>query len=325
MKRIDGVCPLYELRRMREQQHLRSLIGFTLQLHFVLLVLRSALRPNNWERLMKAKLCCGRIARFATASRLLPGWRFLPAPDASHRFRKRQRRSAGPACESGFERELLEQHARRACFTRTLIDINNAGTSIDFGFSSPVGTDSFNGPAGVTTNSAADPSRNRGRRHRRSCARQSGSQGSRGRFCRSRQSIRDSKSKNLDPAKKYTLTFFGSHKFSDDDATVYSVYTDNTYYNAGQLPPASTSRRPVRPICTIATRWSRSATSRRRQATFLYVQFTGANGHTGYLNDMRIVGTIPEPSTILLVGELRRAGFRFSATLNMLDLKNHVY
>ena len=38
-------------------------------------------------------------------------------------------------------------------FYTNLVDINNVGTTIDFGFSTPVGTDSFNGPAGVTSNS----------------------------------------------------------------------------------------------------------------------------------------------------------------------------
>lgn len=32
-----------------------------------------------------------------------------------------------------------------------LIDLNNVATTIDIGFDTPVGTDSFNGPAGATT------------------------------------------------------------------------------------------------------------------------------------------------------------------------------
>src|SRR6266404_4767975 len=36
-------------------------------------------------------------------------------------------------------------------FYPNLIDINNVATTIDFGFSTPVGTDSYNGPAGVTS------------------------------------------------------------------------------------------------------------------------------------------------------------------------------
>src|SRR5690349_6805145 len=42
-------------------------------------------------------------------------------------------------------------------FYSNLVDTTNTPTTVDFGFSTPVGTDSFNGPAGVTSNSPLTP------------------------------------------------------------------------------------------------------------------------------------------------------------------------
>ena len=96
----------------------------------------------------------------------------------------------------------------------------------------PVGTDSFNGPAGVTTFPNPTPAEiaatdidaaalgNLGVKEAAiDFAASPGGADNRTRF----------EIQQLDPTKTYNLTFFGSHKFSDDDTTVYSVYTDNTY------------------------------------------------------------------------------------------------
>src|SRR5688572_7116335 len=115
-------------------------------------------------------------------------------------------------------------------FYQNLVDTSNTPTTIDFGFSTPVGTDSYNGPAGdtsggtpashvpntdidavalgilgvkeaafdfVTNSSDADPLR--------------------------------FEIQQLDPTLTYKLTFFGSHKYNTDNTTRYSVFTDNTY------------------------------------------------------------------------------------------------
>ena len=116
-------------------------------------------------------------------------------------------------------------------FNTNLIDIDNNATAIDLGFETPVGTDSFNGPAGATslppiaaevaaTDIDAAALGNLGIKEAAfDFAASPGAADNRTRF----------QIQQLDPAMTYTLTFFGSHKFSTDDATVYSVYTDDTY------------------------------------------------------------------------------------------------
>src|SRR5262249_34847065 len=116
---------------------------------------------------------------------------------------------------------------------------------------------------------------------------------------------------NLDPAKKYALTFYGSHKFSDDDAAVYSVYTANTHSTL--VPSGSRNfQTPTMPWLhnrdTVLTLGNLAP----QASNILYVQFTGAGGHFGYLNSLQIVGSIPEPSSVLLmaIGTLLPFGFR---------------
>ena len=154
LKRIADVRRRFpsESRTKRVQHHLLSLIRFTLQSHFVLLVLRSTLRPNNWERLMKDKLCCGRIARFAMAFAIVAGVTVSACAqtlliDFGNDASFRGATTASPDSNGNYWNSM-----QPGLFYTNLVGINNVGTGINFGFSSPVGTDSFNGPAGVTTN-----------------------------------------------------------------------------------------------------------------------------------------------------------------------------
>ena len=81
----------------------------------------------------------------------------------------------------------------------------------------------------------------------------------------------------MDPAKKYDLTFFGSHKFSVDATTVYSVYTDNTYTtlvgsaNLDVQDPADPSLHNRDTVATISNLSPQAD-------NILYVQFVGSNG-----------------------------------------------
>lgn len=187
-------------------------------------------------------------------------------------------------------------------FVTDMVDIANNPTTIDLGFSTPVGTDSFNGPAGVTSfpptpaeiaatdvdtvalgllgGSLAGPF---------DFAASPGGLDNRTRF----------ELQQLDPTKRYNLTFFGSHKFSDDDATVYSVYTDNTYTTlvaSGSLnvqtpgSPNLHNRDKVLVLSNLAP----------QTGNILYVQFVGANGNLGYLNDL-LITAVPEPASVLLL------------------------
>jgi hypothetical protein len=187
-------------------------------------------------------------------------------------------------------------------------DINNSPTTIDFGpDGTGVGTDSYNGPAGATdtppTSShvaltdidtvalgnlgvleagfdyAASPGPD-----------QSGNMAA---------NLTRFQIQQLDPAKTYSLTLFGSHKYSADATTIYSVFNDPAYssligtasLNVHDLADASLhNRNTVATISGLAPDAS----------GILYLQFVGATGAQGYLNSMQITG-VPEPSSLMLL------------------------
>jgi hypothetical protein len=183
-------------------------------------------------------------------------------------------------------------------FYTDLLNTSGAATAIDFGFSTPVGTDSFNGPAGVTSNSPLTPA------EIAAADIDAGALGILGIKAAAVDFAAEVNTRfeiqSLDPTKTYNLTFYGSHKFSADDATVYSIYSDNTYTTAvasGSLnvqtpgSPNLHNRDTVLTLSGIAPQAS----------NILYVQFTGSNGHTGYLNSLALTA-VPEPASMLLVG-----------------------
>jgi hypothetical protein len=178
-----------------------------------------------------------------------------------------------------------------------LVDLENVPTTIDIGWDTPVGFDSYNGPAGPTgpadnkqdlrdfdlplTDIDAVALGNLGGALEGPFDYITGP-GPENPDKRVRFQIQ-----NLNPAQTYTLTFFGSHSFSDDLETVYSVYTDSTYTTL-----VDTVRLEVRdPVefwlhnrDTVATLSDLSP----QTDNILYVQFVGATGNLGYLNDIQI-------------------------------------
>lgn len=187
-------------------------------------------------------------------------------------------------------------------FYPDLIDTAGALTTIDLGFDTPVGTDSFNGPAGATSfpfPTAAEIAATDidavalGKLGIKEAAIDFAASPD-GPDKRTRFQIQ-----SLDPLKTYNLTFFGSHKFSDNDATVYSIYSDNTYSTlvASQSLNVQTPGSPwLHNRDTVATINGISP----QASNILYVQFVGSQGGLGYLNDMQITA-VPEPSSALLV------------------------
>jgi hypothetical protein len=172
-----------------------------------------------------------------------------------------------------------------------LIDTDNNATTLDLYFDTPVGTDSFNGPAGITDektlefdvemtdiDSAALGNLGGALEGPFDFAASPGGADNRTRF----------QIQQLDPAKKYTLTFFGSHKYSDNATTVYSVYTDNLYttlVDSASLdvmepgpPNGQHNRDKVAAISNLSPQTGNT----------LYVQFVGSEDGMGYLNDMQI-------------------------------------
>lgn len=177
-------------------------------------------------------------------------------------------------------------------------DISGATTAIDFGFSSATGTDSYNGPAGPTDTPPLIANLFNTDIDAAALGNLGGSlAGAFDYYVSSRFEIQ-----GLDPTKKYNLTFFGSHKFSTDSNTIYSVYSDNTYSSL----VASTSLQIQDPNMpwlhnrdTVATISNLSP----QTDNILYVSFIGETGAEGYLNALQIE-VVPEPASIfmLLVG-----------------------
>jgi len=183
-------------------------------------------------------------------------------------------------------------------FYTNLVNTSNVPTTIDLGFSTPVGTDSFNGPAGPTSFPNPTPAE---------IAATDIDEVALGNLGVKTAAIDFAAEVNvrleiqqLDPTKRYNLTLFGSHKFSTDDATIYSVFTDNTYstlVNSVSLnvqtpgAPHLHNRDQVAVLPNLAP----------QAGNILYLQFTGGSGGTGYLNDLQIE-VIPEPGSIFLLG-----------------------
>ncbi|TWT92863.1 hypothetical protein Pla108_40030 [Botrimarina colliarenosi] len=180
---------------------------------------------------------------------------------------------------------------RTGVFYPGLLGADNQPTTIDFGFSTPVATDSYNGPAGATdtttvgtdvffTDIDAPALGDLG-------VLQAAFDFVAG------PSLADNavrfEIQSLDPLKVYDLSFFGSHKYSTDATTVYSVYTDNTYTTLvdtvsldvqDSLDPSLHNRDTVATLSGIAP----------QADNILYVEFIGSTGAEGYLNAMKLVG-----------------------------------
>ena len=187
-------------------------------------------------------------------------------------------------------------------FISNMTAIDNSATTIDLGFDTPVGTDSFNGPAGVTSFPNPTPAEIAATDIDAAALGNLGIKEAAIDFAASPGGANNNtrfQIQELDPTKTYTLTFFGSHKFSDNDTTVYSIFSDNTYSTLVasaslnvQTPgmPWLHNRDTVATISGLAPQAS----------NILYVQFVGSNGGLGYLNDMQITA-VPEPSSLMLL------------------------
>ena len=150
-------------------------------------------------------------------------------------------------------------------FYADLVDRSNQVTAVDLGFDLDGGTDNFNGPGGGVdgaalallggaTNAVNDY------------------------YVSSRFQIQ-----GLDPSRTYQLTFFGSHKFSTDDATVYSIYSDNAY--TGVVASASLNvQTPGSPWLHNSNQVAVITNLTPQAGNILYVGFAGSGGHEGYLN-----------------------------------------
>ncbi|QDV73955.1 hypothetical protein [Botrimarina mediterranea] len=182
---------------------------------------------------------------------------------------------------------------RTGVFYQELTDISGAATTIDFGFSTGVATDSYNGPAGATDAATVDVDvfftdiddvalGDLG-------AFEAAFDYVAGPSLPTNNQVRF-EIQQLDPSKRYELSFFGSHKYSIDATTVYSVYSDNTYSTLvgtvsldiqDEMDPSLHNRDMVAVLSGLAP----------QDSNILYVEFVGSNGGDGYLNSMKLVAT----------------------------------
>lgn len=175
-------------------------------------------------------------------------------------------------------------------FVENMIDINNGATTIDLGWDTPVGTDSFNGPAGPTDASTLTTDVQFTDIDAVALGNLGGSLEAAFDFAAG-PSLADNRVRlqiqGLDPEKSYDLTFFGSHSFSFDTVTEYSVYTDNTYSTlvATTSLAVQDSEMPwLHNRDKVATLSNLSP----QTDDILYLQFVGATGMEGYLNSLQI-------------------------------------
>jgi hypothetical protein len=190
------------------------------------------------------------------------------------------------------------------CFFPDLVDKAGNVTTVDFGFSGAAGNDSYNGPAGPTDpppyqdylpNTDID-------------AAALGDLGVKEAafdyYTGATMQIQ-----SLDPSKKYTVTFFGSHQYNDDnDITRYTSYTDGTF---------TTAISSVDLVVGGNGFWNRDKVAKLNAISpqadgILYLGFRGVPRGAGYLNSMS-VEVVPEPSALALlcggvatIGALRR-------------------
>lgn len=174
-----------------------------------------------------------------------------------------------------------------------LVDIAGSATSINFGFSSAGGTDSYNGPAGVTSNPPTPAEIAATDIDAAALGNLGVKEAAMDFYTNSTFEIQ-----GLDPTKKYNLTFYGSHKFGGV-TTVYSVFTDGSYttlVDSVNLDVTNAAMPWLHNRDTVATLSGLSP----QTANILYVKFEGIEGSEGYLNCFQIT-EVPEPATLLLL------------------------
>lgn len=144
---------------------------------------------------------------------------------------------------------------------------------MDFGFSSATGTDFFNGPAGTVQ----DPS---------ASSYDATALGLLG----VDEAVFDFyvsstfQLQNLEVGRSCRLTFFGSHKFNNDDVTRYSIYSDDTFTQevTGVDPLVGNGAQHNQDEFAVLENLQPDTNGN------LYVGFRGANGGNGYLNALKV-------------------------------------
>jgi len=106
----------------------------------------------------------------------------------------------------------------------------------------------------------------------------------------------------LDSSLLYTIKFYGSAKYQNDYATKLNVYSDNTFNSSSLIATATANYQSPTQSWVINTT-DIGVLPNLTTTGSLYFEMRGANGGTGLINAMSIesLAAIPEPSTMQLV------------------------
>lgn len=181
---------------------------------------------------------------------------------------------------------------RAGLYWPNLADTTGAATTIGFGFSSPVNTDSYNGPAGATSTPPTSL-------EIAATAIDATAMGILG----VKEAAIDYVSAvdgvfevaGLNSTKKYNLFFYGSKKYVTDASTVYSVYDDNALTNLIAETNLRVGKGGFADHNPSGVAVVRDLTPSAGGA--LYVKFTGASGGSGYLNSMLVEQVVSADTT----------------------------
>ena len=179
-------------------------------------------------------------------------------------------------------------------FNADLIDVTGAGSSVGLGFDAAVGTDFFNGPSGAVQNPAACSNVVSALKSNPSGALLAVSEAVYDYYVSSKFQLQ-----GLATNRVYRLTFFGSHVFSDDTATMYSICTDATYNSV----VTSTSLNVQSPTAAWQCNSNQVAVIGNlvpQTNGVIYVKFVGSGGiNDGYLNCMMLESAVlPAPTNL---------------------------
>ena len=168
-------------------------------------------------------------------------------------------------------------------FYPNLIDSTGAPTTLDLGFDgSPAGTDSFNGPAGVTSSATLNDDVLFTDIDSAALGPIGGALDAAFDFYVSGRV----QSQQLDPTKVYDLNFFGSHKFNTDNITSYTIYSDPGYTNVLATVDLEVGVNADHNRDTLATISNLPGPS--NDNNIYYLEWEGSNGNSGYLNALSI-------------------------------------
>lgn len=201
--------------------------------------------------------------------------------------------------------------------TEGLVSITGSSTTIGLGWSTPVGTDSYNGPAGPTSFPNPTAAEIQIARDKISTP---AALAALGNLAVAEAVIDFAASASpgsatvfdlhgLSAANTYTLRLFGSHIFSDNQQTTYTVGSGlnpttfaltgvqgSASINVQEIDQVDPTHPPNIPNTTQVGVISGLVPNANGQ---LFVNFVGAQGGTGYLNDFELIGTpVPEPTSL---------------------------